>query len=334
MVAIVLLSAFAFTAPAMAQQNNVISIGEVQVAPGESITTPILINNATSVAGIKVNLSYNPAIVNVTNATLGNFDNSPHKLDLSNAKNGYVKIYVVEYSGLSGNKTVVNVELTGVGSAYATSGLDISLMSLKNDTGLAVTGSTENGTFTIATGCPQSWYLDNDTIMYRGNTPKPEGTVTVVDGNSEIWRADEPARVDVEFSAGIWTGNITLNETFANGNNFTVEVGSSNGTAPNFTSAGSQNFTSDESNTTFSLNVSANSFSVTKDNYLALRITNPSDGSDELVIKTGGNNSYLTSPETDPCYPVPELSTFILFSVGLLALAGYILRKRFWLNFS
>ena len=152
MVAIVLLSAFAFTAPAMAQQNNVISIGEVQAAPGESMTTPILINNATSVAGIKVNLSYNPAIVNVTNATLGNFDNSPHKLDLSNAKNGYVKIYVAKYSGLSGNKTVANVELTGVGSAYATSGLDISLMSLKNNTGLAVTGSTENGTFTILGG--------------------------------------------------------------------------------------------------------------------------------------------------------------------------------------
>ena len=75
--------------------------------------------------------------------------------------------------------------------------------------------------------------------------------------------------------------------------------------------------------------ISANPFTVPKGDYLALRIANPEAGAADLVIKTGEDNSYLTSPKTDPGYPIPELSTFILFSVGLLALAGYIwLKKR------
>jgi len=40
--------------------------------------------------------------------------------------------------------------------------------------------------------------------------------------------------------------------------------------------------------------------------------------------------SHVDSPNTDPCFPVPEQSTLILTSTGLLALAGYVLlRKRF-----
>ena len=34
-------------------------------------------------------------------------------------------------------------------------------------------------------------------------------------------------------------------------------------------------------------------------------------------------DSYITSPPSDPGYPVPELPTLVLFSAGLLILAGY-----------
>ena len=54
----------------------------------------------------------------------------------------------IKWSGLSGNKTVANVEFTAVGSAYI-GDLNISIISLKNDTGLAVTGSSKNGSFTL-----------------------------------------------------------------------------------------------------------------------------------------------------------------------------------------
>lgn len=43
---------------------------------------------------------------------------------------------------------------------------------------------------------------------------------------------------------------------------------------------------------------------------------------------TSRKYSNLTSPASDPGYPVPELSTLILFSTGLLTLAGYVLLAR------
>ena len=215
-VGIVLISAFALVASAMAQQNNVISIGDFQAVPGKSITTPILINNSVNISGIKINLSYNPAVVNVTNASLGDFDASPHRFDLSNASNGYVRIYVVKYLGLSGNKTVVNVELTAVSSAHDTSDLSISIIALKNDTGLEVTDrSTKNGTFTILTATPfDTGHGTYPSIfgIHKG-TIKPNQTITVykmytypcpgTGGHSEYVRIYNESGTIAE---GNWTG--------------------------------------------------------------------------------------------------------------------------------
>ena len=39
-------------------------------------------------------------------------------------------------------------------------------------------------------------------------------------------------------------------------------------------------------------------------------------------------DSYITSPSSDPGYPVPELPTIILFSTGLITLAGYVLLTK------
>jgi len=42
-----------------------------------------------------------------------------------------------------------------------------------------------------------------------------------------------------------------------------------------------------------------------------------------------GKDSFIESPSTDPGYPAPELPSLVLFSTGLLALAGYsLLTKR------
>jgi hypothetical protein len=157
--------------------------------------------------------------------------------------------------------------------------------------------------------------------MYKENMSKPEDTVTVANDGSTIWKADEPAAVDVGFPAGNWTGKITLSKLFASDETFTVEVGSYEDST--FTSAGLQTCTGATDKITFSLEIPATAFDISNGNYLALNITNPSDGSGDLVIKTGGGNSYVTSPSSDPAYPVPELSTLILFSAGLLILAGY-----------
>ena len=176
--------------------------------------------------------------------------------------------------------------------------------------------------------CPaQSWFLSDvtdggDHIMYKENMSKPEGTITVSDGSSTVWKANEPATVDVGFPAGSWTGTIMLSEAFANGETFTVEVGSYDGST--FTSAGSKLINGDGS-TTYSLSIPASAFTVQEIEYLALQI---SLSGANLVVKTGGGNSYIISPETDPGYPVPELPTLILFSIGLITLTGYVLLTK------
>ena len=41
-----------------------------------------------------------------------------------------------------------------------------------------------------------------------------------------------------------------------------------------------------------------------------------------------GSDSYIESPLSDPGYPIPELSTVILFGMGLLVIAGYVAWRR------
>jgi hypothetical protein len=41
-----------------------------------------------------------------------------------------------------------------------------------------------------------------------------------------------------------------------------------------------------------------------------------------------GSDSYIESPLSDPGYPIPELSTVILFGMGLLVIAGYVALGR------
>jgi len=65
--------------------------------------------------------------------------------------------------------------------------------------------------------------------------------------------------------------------------------------------------------------------------WLALRVFWENETADTLTIhykNVTGSDSYIESPSTDPGYPVPELSTIILFSTGLLALIGYVLLTK------
>ena len=175
--------------------------------------------------------------------------------------------------------------------------------------------------------CPaQSWFLHNDVIMYKEDMSKPEGTYpSIPNANYLTWLANYAAEVDVGFPAGTWTGIITLNTAFPVGEEFEIGIGYYDGS---YHGAGLQTLTGDGSKTTFSLAISGSAFTVPKDDYLCLYVHNPAGGSADLVVKTGGANSYIISPETDPGYPVPELSTLILFSIGLLALAGSVLLTR------
>ena len=179
-------------------------------------------------------------------------------------------------------------------------------------------GTETEGRATAA--APQTWYLSDvsggSRIMYKEDTSKPEGTVAISNGSLEIWKADEMAQVDVTFPAGLWSGEINLVAVF--NDSFTAAVGSYDDAT--FSSAGSQQITGD-GGTAYTLSISVDpSFTVPTGDYLALQIS-PS-GSD-IEVKTGQAHSYITSPNTDPGYPVPELPTIVLLAMGLLAFGGY-----------
>ena len=136
-IGIVLISVFALAVPAIGQQNNVISIGDVEAPPGGSITTPILIHNATNVATVHINLSYDPSVVNVTNAAKVDFSDI-FLFDNTHASEGYVRLNAIKFSGLSGDKTVANIELTAVGGAGTSSNLTISIIELSDPKGILI----------------------------------------------------------------------------------------------------------------------------------------------------------------------------------------------------
>jgi hypothetical protein len=187
------------------------------------------------------------------------------------------------------------------------------------------TFSTEN-----FQGYSRAWYLNNDLIMYRGDIFKPESSLPILDGEDDLWLSDEAADGNVVFPSDTWTSIIRINETLALGEQIGVTIGTWNGSVFTPVPNGSETITGDGFSTIFVLNISANSFAVMSGEYLALEITNPSGGTTgDINILTGGINSFIISPDSDPGYPVPEFSAGILLGLGLTGLtAFFIIKKR------
>jgi hypothetical protein len=78
-------------------------------------------------------------------------------------------------------------------------------------------------------------------------------------------------------------------------------------------------------NTTFDFRITANSFSISTDDYLAVNITNTTT---DIEVKTGSTYSHITAPDNAPTHPVPELQSIFLLASGLLMLAGFVRRRR------
>ena len=135
--------------PGSAAQSNVVSIGDVVLDPGNSTIIPIMIYNATDVAGVELNLTYNPDVVNVTDAEPGDFTDifMPNLM----YSDGWVKIttFVMMERELSGNLIVANVTLEAVGSPGDSSPLNMENVVLTNKSGVTMEFVTDNGTFSI-----------------------------------------------------------------------------------------------------------------------------------------------------------------------------------------
>lgn len=93
-----------------------------------------------------------------------------------------------------------------------------------------------------------------------------------------------------------------------------VEIGYCDANRQNFQSNGSSGGI-----VTYSFSIVANGFTVPQGKHLALRVN--AVGVAQTVTTDG--DSYVEYPEDTPAYPVPEFATIVLFSTGLIVLAGY-----------
>ena len=140
--------------PGSAAQSNVISIGDAVLDPGNSTTIPIMIYNATDVAGVELNLRYDPDVVNVIGAEQGDFT-SWFALDDSNAGDGWVKITTyVKGGNLSGDLIVANVMLEAIGSPGDSSPLNLEVIDLADQYGYSKEFVTDDRIFSIPEMAP------------------------------------------------------------------------------------------------------------------------------------------------------------------------------------
>lgn len=172
----------------------------------------------------------------------------------------------------------------------------------------------------VASAESQDWYLHNDLSLDK--TGPGTGSVSLLQGvYATRWTAG-PAQCDLTMGAGTWTQSLDYVAPCAG--NLYIGVGKDEGIMilgwvyPGIFE-GSHSITPE---------ISGGSMEFDTGEHLMLALKwYPSDESSNLVV-TCDNKAILTSPSTDPGYPVPELSSLILFSVGLLALAGYVVYKK------
>ncbi len=199
-----------------------------------------------------------------------------------------------------------------------------------DDIGDTAAGTQVYAVIDYSTAVSQTWYLSGTTgswVMYKGDAAQPADTVTVVDDQFQIWRADEAATASVTFPAGTWTGHIT----FDGGSlDTTVRVYVGKWDGADFTPSGDNEYADVSSSSDFE--VSASQFTVPETNWLASKIEDYDAvaDSDSVIVSVGSNNSYVTSPSSDPGYPVHELPAIILLGAGLAGLGGYVafIRRR------
>jgi len=183
----------------------------------------------------------------------------------------------------------------------------------------------------VSASAPQLWYLDGtehpavpeNGIMQKANAVQ-SGLVEVPSGASEIWLAENAARADVSFPGGSWVVELKMDAVpaFDAGGGWQATIGGWNTTdgwyeIPTLTTA---IVSWNDGSNVLIVELQTDPATIPQGDYLALMATNLDSAAHS--INTDGRSS-LRSPDTDPGYPLPELSTAILLGAGLLGLLAY-----------
>jgi hypothetical protein len=159
-----------------------------------------------------------------------------------------------------------------------------------------------------------------------------------------IWIADQAAGADVTFSNGNWVVDLVTDSDWnTQSQNCIVEIGQWDGAFQVFsgTMTGlkfSYAYIHDNPDPALDdslvgivqVSYQTSAETVYSGNRLAIRIKNEDTNLTQHIIYTGEGDfaSCVSSPQTDPGYPLPELATGLLLGAGVLAIGGFILIRR------
>jgi len=180
-------------------------------------------------------------------------------------------------------------------------------------------------------GTRQLWYLcPNADVVTGGDlekSPCGEGSDDIPDDYHLTWGAG-PAQCNLDMGKGTWTIDLDYDAPSGGGtSDINVFLSTTRPDHPLLASATGVPLSAGSN--TLSLNMEG---AVDEDfipgDYILLVIHWYPTSSGSLAVNCGAGKSTLRGPDSDPGFPVPELSTVALYSVGLLALVGYVGYRR------
>ncbi|CAD6494936.1 MAG: Bacterial Ig-like domain (group 2) [Candidatus Argoarchaeum ethanivorans] len=219
-------------------------IPSVSVEQGANTIVPVMIKNATdAVSGTSIKLWFNPAVVNVTEITQGDFPGSFTPNTFFTA-NGWVKVVVdvgANPSLTGDNITVAYFTLEAVGNAGTSSYLNLEVQSLLNDSFAAIPFTPINGTFTVSTGPPAptlvTYTITNTTITLPQTTSidvrfseRVSAIIKIEDASGNLVNELYSSPDVTNPLPQIWDGTYESNGTQVPGGVYTVNVTGTNTT--------------------------------------------------------------------------------------------------------
>ncbi len=128
--------------------NSIVSIQDCDVSSGETITIPIMIQNAANLMTANVNLSYDPTVVHVLSASDSDFDSM-----LANINNvtGWIHLggYQISNGALSGDSILAMVTLQAVGAEGTSTPMNFTYSLLEDAIGSPIPITADHGIFSI-----------------------------------------------------------------------------------------------------------------------------------------------------------------------------------------
>ncbi len=118
------------------------------VAPGDQVTVPVKLQNASDVSSMNFNISYSASVVKVVSVDKGSML-SGISLVANPNESGIIRFGFATEDGVDGTGSIGHIIFEAIGSTGSSSPLTISGMEVTNSSGDAISLGTQDGTVTI-----------------------------------------------------------------------------------------------------------------------------------------------------------------------------------------